>query len=121
MEVIEGESAEYDAREMRELLRDWETCELDWPHVMQVGSLLTRILFPPQGHELLVRSISIVEARSKRLRLRLLLEGRLHDIPKEGLWNCTINERISWHSNARSDTRGGSALGCTEEESAARH
>jgi CHAT domain len=82
-EIISGESTAYDVRELRTLLRGWDAGDLDWPTVIQVGNSLTNILFPPPVRELFVHSIDRVKAQGRRLRLRLMLEGPLHNLPWE--------------------------------------
>jgi hypothetical protein len=68
---------------MRTLLGGWEELKLDWPCLVQVGNILTDVLFPARVRELLIRSKDIVKARGNRLRLRLMLEGPLHNLPWE--------------------------------------
>jgi len=78
-ECIEGISSEYDAREMREHLKELD----DWSKVIRLGNWLTNVLFPSTIYELLVRSLDVVQSSQEGLRIRLLLEGKLHNIPWE--------------------------------------
>ncbi|HET92200.1 MAG TPA: CHAT domain-containing protein [Chloroflexi bacterium] len=82
-EAIQGLPCEYDARQMRECLKDWERRALDWPAVIELGTWLGALLFPEPVRELLVRSLDLVRAQERGLRLRLLLEGALHNVPWE--------------------------------------
>jgi hypothetical protein len=82
-ERIEGVPSGYDVRQMRERLKNWEDRTLAWPDVIQLGAWLGTVLFPPPVRDLLVRSLDLVHAREKGLRLRLLLEDELHNVPWE--------------------------------------
>jgi hypothetical protein len=82
-EQIAGVPSAYDRREMRQRLRGWERRELDWPEVIQLGAWLGAALFPGEVRDLLVRSLERVQAQGKGLRVRLLLEGALHNVPWE--------------------------------------
>ena len=82
-EIVEGVPSEYDAREKRKRLKDWERRALDWPDVIQLGAWLGTVLFPGPVRDLLVRSLDLVRAGEKGLRVRLLLEGALHNVPWE--------------------------------------
>jgi hypothetical protein len=82
-EAIQGLPSEYDARQMRERLKDWEQRALDWPEVIELGAWLGALLFPGPVRDLLVRSLDLLHAQEKGLRLRLLLEGALHNVPWE--------------------------------------
>jgi len=82
-QIIQGVPAEYDAREMREQLAGWERRDLDWPDVIEVGNCLAAALFPDPVRDLLVRSLERTQAEGMGLRLRLLLEGELHNLPWE--------------------------------------
>jgi len=75
-EIIKGIPTGYDAREMRELLRGWEQRELGWQDVIRLGYRLGMILFPPPVRDVLVRSLDLVKAQGKGLRIRLLLEDK---------------------------------------------
>ncbi len=82
-EIVAGVPSEYDTREMRKRLKDWEHRALDWPDVIRLGHWLSTVLFPGSVRDLLVRSLERVQAREKGLRIRLLLEGALHNVPWE--------------------------------------
>lgn len=82
-ELVKGVPSEYDAGEMREYLSGWEHRVLDWPDVIQLGHWLGTVLFPGPVRDLLVRSLELVKANKKGLRVRLLLEGALHNVPWE--------------------------------------
>lgn len=82
-EIASPIDAKYDARAMRQLVGGWDTRQPDWPAAIQVGHILAETLLPGPVRELLVRSRDSVRAQSKGLRLRLVLEGALHNIPWE--------------------------------------
>lgn len=82
-ELIPGETSSYDAREMRDHLAGWELQTLQWPEVIKLGSLLGNVMFPGKVQGLLINSLSITKERGKRLRIRLILESDLHNIPWE--------------------------------------
>lgn len=82
-ELTQGVPSGYDAREMRDLLRDWERRELTWPEVIAVGHRLGSILFPDPVRELLLNSIALTHGRRQKLRIRLVLGGELHNVPWE--------------------------------------
>lgn len=82
-EIIQPLEGEYDVPKMREYLEDWETRELDWKDVISVGIWLSEALFPGPVRELLVRSIDLARVQKRGLRLRLLLDGDLNNVPWE--------------------------------------
>jgi hypothetical protein len=82
-EIIAGIPVEYDQREMQEYLSDWESQEMEWKDVIKTGCWLSAVLFPMPVRELLVRSLDVMKERRQGLRLRLLLDGDLHNIPWE--------------------------------------
>jgi hypothetical protein len=82
-ELIEKISAEYDALQIRECLKFREGGDSEWPEVLRLGDLLGKALFPQPVRDLLVRSLDLTKARGKGLRIRLLLEGELNNIPWE--------------------------------------
>lgn len=84
-ERIAGVDAQYDAMRLRELLGPIEGGDADWTQAMQLGLFLAGALLPGSVHDLLVRSIDIAETEGNRLRLRLMLDGELHNVPWEYL------------------------------------
>ena len=80
-ECLEGISSEYETHEMWEHLKGLD----DWSKVITLGNWLTNILFPSTISDLLVRSLDVVRSSQEGLRIRLLLEGELHNIPWEYL------------------------------------
>ena len=82
-EKIKAVPSAYDARQMKEQLKTLERGEVDWSDVIQMGHWLGSVLFPQGVRELLVRSLDRVEAQGKGLRIRLMLEGTLYNIPWE--------------------------------------
>ena len=82
-EITEGVPSAYDIREMREFLVDFDDHYADWPKVIEAGYWLGTVIFPPEVHSLLVRSLDLVEAQKRGLRIRLLLENELHNLPWE--------------------------------------
>jgi hypothetical protein len=74
---------EYNAREMRKRLRELEARALDWAGVIRLGAWLGEILLPPPVRELLLQALARVEAKEEGLRIRLVLEGPLHNLPWE--------------------------------------
>ncbi|MCP4544668.1 MAG: CHAT domain-containing protein [Chloroflexi bacterium] len=82
-ETIAAIPTEYDAREMRQRLRELESRALDWAGVIRLGAWLGEILFPPPVRELLLQALARVEAKDESLRIRLVLDGPLHNVPWE--------------------------------------
>lgn len=82
-ELIEGVPSQYAVREMRQRLRGWEDRTLDWPEVIELGHWLGSVLFPTAVRRLLVSSLDLTKAQEKGLRIRLMLEGELHNLPWE--------------------------------------
>jgi hypothetical protein len=82
-ETMAPVSTEYDAREMRKRLRELEARALDWAGVICLGAWLGEILFPPPVREPLLQALARVEAKEEGLRIRLVLEGPLHNVPWE--------------------------------------
>jgi hypothetical protein len=82
-ETLAPVPTEYDAREMRKRLRELEARALDWTGVIRLGAWLGEILLPPPVRELLLQALARVEAKEEDLRIRLVLEGPLHNIPWE--------------------------------------
>lgn len=82
-EQIDGVPSQYSPDEMRRRLRGLKTRIVGWEHVIQVGKWLSALLFPGPVHQLLQSSIDRVKAQKKRLRIRLLLEGSLCNVPWE--------------------------------------
>ena len=81
--------AEYDAREMRLQLLELEARALGWAGVIRLGAGLGEILLPPPVRELLLQALARVEAQEESLRIRLVLEGPLHNVP----WEYTLLNR----------------------------
>jgi hypothetical protein len=82
-EITSGVDSKYDSREIRQLVGKWDSRQPDWLYAIQIGHVLAGILFPEPVRELLVRSRDIIKGQGKRLRLRLMLEGALHNLPWE--------------------------------------
>lgn len=82
-EIIQGIPSGYDAREMARCFAGWEDQSPEWPAVIQAGDWLASLLFPGKALEFLVRSLDIVKASGKKLRLRLMLEGAVQNAPWE--------------------------------------
>lgn len=80
---------EYDARELTALLRDWESRDIDWAGVIQVGYWLGNVLFPPALRDLLLQSLDHVHGQ-EGLRLRLLLGDELPNVP----WEYALVNRV---------------------------
>ena len=80
-ENIDGVPSEYNFYGMDRRLKVLKT--LDWQSVIQLGEWLGKVLFPEPVRQLLLRSIDLVKARKKGLRIRLLLEGLLNNVPWE--------------------------------------
>lgn len=78
-ECLEGISSEYETREMQEHLKALD----DWAKVITLGNWLTSVLFPSTISDLLIRSLDVVRSSQEGLRIRLLLEKELHNIPWE--------------------------------------
>jgi hypothetical protein len=88
-EKIEAVPSAYDARQMVKHLKTLERGEIHWPDVIQLGYWLGSVLFPQGVRELLVRSLDQVERQAKGLRIRLMLEGTLYNLP----WEYTLVNR----------------------------
>jgi hypothetical protein len=84
-EEVDGVPAQYDDQDLRPRLDALEAGGADWPDVMELGLLLAQALLPGAVRDLLSRSIDRVKMRGNRLRLRLMLEGDLNNLPWETL------------------------------------
>lgn len=84
-EELDGVPSQYDARDLRPHLDALEAGGADWPAVMELGLLLSQALLPGAVRDLLSHSIDRVMRRGSRLRLRLMLEGDLNNLPWEYL------------------------------------
>lgn len=82
-ETFDPIPTEYDAREMRLQLLELEARALDWAGVIRLGAWLGEILLPPAVRELLLQALARVEAQEEGLRIRLVLDGPLHNVPWE--------------------------------------
>lgn len=84
-EELDGLPTHYDAQDLHPRLDALEAGGANWPDVMELGLLLSQILLPGAVRDLLSRSIDTVKMRGNRLRLRLMLEGGLNNLPWEYL------------------------------------
>lgn len=82
-EFLDGVSCAYDAIRMRDYLKGLNLRTFDWPEMITFGEWLSTILFPQPVRELLEKSLVHAQSQQKRLRLRLLFSGELHNIPWE--------------------------------------
>ena len=97
-EIISAVPSAYDVSEMRERLRGWERRDLAWADVIALGEWLGSLLFPPPVRERLLAGLVKVKALNKGLRIRLLLEKCLQDIP----WEYVLVNRAG-HENTPTD------------------
>jgi hypothetical protein len=82
-ELTEATPGEYDSGQMNMQLNGWDDRIPDWSDVLHLGEWLCTVLFPGRIRQLLENSLSIVQSQKKRLRLRLVLSGELHNVPWE--------------------------------------
>lgn len=86
--VSEGQQTEYDDDTLFDMLSDWETTTPSLAQVLAVGKFLGETLFPPG----LIRDAFLTslathkEKADSRLRIVLIPQGVLHDVP----WEFTL-------------------------------